>query len=236
MRTAAQQKRDRRELLRDIAADHRRKDRLKLVELRAAIREALAKRKTRMAAAVQSCRAGRVSLREKKKAVRALRRIETNAILDDMTQAERGACATGKQEAREAPKRSRAALKAERSRQRAERRTEKALRSKRPGLSRTTARERASESDDEVRRNIPEELAVYFEQVKRQVKGSGRQSRTEAFLRMAEEHPGEVVRAQEADAERAILAMVREESALRKAMRDPKRYRVSRAELEAAPF
>lgn len=236
MRTAAQQKRDRRELLRQIAADHRAKDRRKLVELRAAIREAVATRKTRMTAAVQSCRTGRASLRERKKQLRAVRRIETNAILDDMVQAERGTCAAGKDEARQAPKRARGALKAERAAQRALRRQEKSLRSTRPGLKRTSARERAGESDDEVRRNIPDDLKVYFEKVKKQVKGSPRQSRTEAFLRMAEEHPGEVVNAQETDAERAILAMVREEHTLRKAMRDPKRYKVSRAELEAAPF
>ena len=51
--------------------------------------------------------------------------------------------------------------------------------------------ERRSESDDEVRSNIPPELAPLFEKVKRGIKGSARKSRTEEFLEYVEEHPRE---------------------------------------------
>jgi len=57
--------------------------------------------------------------------------------------------------------------------------------------SRAISRERREESDDEVRRNIPPELSPLFERVKRSIRGGPRMSRTEAFLRYAEENPGE---------------------------------------------
>ena len=48
------------------------------------------------------------------------------------------------------------------------------------------------ESDDKVRGNIPPELVPVFEKVKRQIKGSARISRTEAFLQYVEESPDDV--------------------------------------------
>jgi hypothetical protein len=50
---------------------------------------------------------------------------------------------------------------------------------------------RRSESDDEVRANLPADLVPLLERVKRSIKAGPRQSRTEAFLEYAEEHPGE---------------------------------------------
>ena len=71
------------------------------------------------------------------------------------------------------------------------RRIERANKSKKkkPGIA--AARVKRSESDDEVRGNIPAELRALFERVKRAIKGSSRMSRTEAFLKYAEEHPRE---------------------------------------------
>jgi hypothetical protein len=51
--------------------------------------------------------------------------------------------------------------------------------------------ERRGESDDEVRANIPEELIPLFNRVKRAIKAGKRMTRTEAFMKYAEEHPGE---------------------------------------------
>jgi hypothetical protein len=47
---------------------------------------------------------------------------------------------------------------------------------------RSAHRERAAESDDEVRGNIPRGLVKVFDKVRRHIKGSDRKSRTEAFL------------------------------------------------------
>lgn len=52
--------------------------------------------------------------------------------------------------------------------------------------------EALSESDDEVRRNIAPELVPIFNRVRRDIKGSARRSRTEAFLEWVEAHPDEV--------------------------------------------
>lgn len=73
-------------------------------------------------------------------------------------------------------------------------------------------RERQSESDDEVRQNVPPGMTRVFDKVKRHIKGSDRKSRTEAFLEWAEENPGEVYAIQEQDAAREIKRMVREQA------------------------
>jgi hypothetical protein len=101
---------------------------------------------------------------------------------------------------------------------------------------RSSARERLAESDDEVRQNIPADLVPLFERVKRTIKGSAHQSRTEAFLEYAEENPHEVVDAQEGLAQREIARLIREEAALARAMRQPRRYKPTAEELAAIPF
>ncbi len=91
--------------------------------------------------------------------------------------------------------RARAALLAERKYQADLRRIEAAHRQRRreaPGITRL---ERQGESDDEVRANVPPDLVALFERVKRSIKASPRMSRTEAFLKYAEEHPSEVLEA-----------------------------------------
>lgn len=52
--------------------------------------------------------------------------------------------------------------------------------------------EALSESDDEVRGNIAPELVPIFNRVRRDIKGSARRTRTEAFLEWVEAHPDEV--------------------------------------------
>jgi hypothetical protein len=51
--------------------------------------------------------------------------------------------------------------------------------------------ERRSESDDEVRSNLPPNLVPLFERVKRGIKPTPRMTRTEAFLHYAEENADE---------------------------------------------
>jgi len=78
------------------------------------------------------------------------------------------------------------------------------------GRVRNAARERESESDDEVRRDIPPELVGVFNKVRRNIKGSDRRSRSEAFLEWAEENPAEIYAMQEQEAAREIKRLVKE--------------------------
>jgi len=78
------------------------------------------------------------------------------------------------------------------------------------GTVRDARRERQTESDDEVRRNIPAELLKVFDKVKRQIKTSDRKTRSEAFLQWAEENAGEVYAIQDREAQREVNRLVRE--------------------------
>ena len=78
------------------------------------------------------------------------------------------------------------------------------------GRMRNVRREREAESDDEVRRNLSPDLASVFNKVRRQIKGSERRSRTEAFLEWAEENPDEIYAMQEQRAAREIDRLVKE--------------------------
>ncbi len=60
---------------------------------------------------------------------------------------------------------------------------------------------RISESDDEVRQNIPEHLIPLFERVRPGIKKCAGKSRTEVFLEYVEEHPGEEIEAVDRTAE-----------------------------------
>ncbi|MES1174944.1 MAG: hypothetical protein ABUL62_11520 [Myxococcales bacterium] len=78
------------------------------------------------------------------------------------------------------------------------------------GRVRNTGRERESESDDAVRRDIPPELVGVFNKVRRNIKGTDRRTRSEAFLEWAEENPGEIYAMQEQEAAREIKRLVKE--------------------------
>jgi len=77
--------------------------------------------------------------------------------------------------------------------------------------SRTTARERAQESDDEVRSNLDPALVPIFDVVRRVIKGSPHISRTEAFLQWVEENPDEIWQMREADASRQVRELLKAE-------------------------
>lgn len=72
----------------------------------------------------------------------------------------------------------------------------------------TLARERESESDDEVLQNIPADMVALWNRVKKSIRATSRMSRTEAFMKYAEEHEAETVEALERNAERMIAAHV----------------------------
>ena len=133
--------------------------------------------------------------------------------------------------------RARAELEAERKYQADLRRIERGNRAARRGAPRTSRAERRSESDDEVRVNLPPELVPLFEKVKRGIKGSARESRTEAFLRYAEEHPREVLAVLDDQADAVVREMERQQRAARPPRKAaPPRARTRRAEAADVPF
>ncbi len=83
---------------------------------------------------------------------------------------------------------------------------------------------------------VPSELLPLWERVKRSIQGSTRQSRSEAFLAYAEEHPGEVVDAQEELSRKEIARLIREERELGRAVRSARRYKATPEELASIPF
>ncbi len=242
--TREEAKKQRRQLLEEIAREHRRKDREKVVELRARIRSVKTRRKEAMRKVVARCRTGRHAAKERAKARALAIREEARALIQNARNEEkqkaRDACSARKTQLKmaaiSAAAKRRGQLKAERDFQREVRRIEGWARKRKMEDERTTAAEARQESDDEVRGNIPPDLVPLFERVKRSIKGSVRQSRTEAMLAYAEEHPNEVVDAQEELSRREIARLVREESALRRAMRSPRRYKPTAEELSAIPF
>jgi hypothetical protein len=235
--TVAQAKRQRKQLLDEIAQEHRRKEREKLSTLRGDIRAVKRRRAEAMREAVQRCREERHAVKERAKERRRELRDQLREALQGEKLAAREACSARKAEVRQggasAIQKARELVRAERAYQAELRRLEQRAKKRER---RTTARERRAESDDEVRSNVPADLLPLFERVKRTIRGSDRQSRSEAFLRYAEEHPSEVIAAMSDLSEREIAKLVAEEKRLAKAVRSPRRYRPTPEELANIPF
>lgn len=199
--------------------DLRRKDKEKLAELRAGIKRARQERKDRIATARASCREAARELRARQRAERI---------------AERASCARSvvlvRKLGADLVRKTRGELADERgfqaSQRLAERHARERLREDRRGMTAAQRRaERARESDDEVRNNLPRELVEVFDKVKRHVKAGPRRSRTEAFLEWTTDHPARVYEIQEAAHARKLARLEREERALSKAMRKASRYK-----------
>lgn len=194
---------DKKRLRREIEADRRNAQRDKVRELRARIQLARLERKAKVSAIRSQCAVAR----EKLRALCLTRR--ERAALEGARLIEQRKAELGEEQALEKLVRS------------ADRRGRK-------GGVRSTAAERASESDDEVRANIPRELVPAFDKNKRYIKGTPRKTRTEAFLQWAEENPAEIWALQNEQAEREIREMVREHNRHARA--------VGAAELDDVPF
>lgn len=194
---------DKKKLRKEIERDRRAKQRLRVAELRAQIKLAQLARRTRTGEIRTQCARARVKLREQCQLRAARAKVEGAAEI----------------------KRRRGELHEE---QHTERLLRSADRRVLKGSVRSTSGEKRQESDDEVRQNIPENLVPAFNKFRRQIKGSARMSRTEAFLHWAEENPDVIYALQNEQAERDIRRMVREHN---KAARS-----IGRAELSEVPF
>ena len=176
-------------------------------------------------------------MREKLQGERAQALAELRAKGEAERGKARGVCALEKGEAEKATsgavEGARAELAKERAYQEDLKRIERGNRARFRGAKRATAAERRAESDDEVRNNLPPELVSLFERVKRLIKAGPRETRTEAMLRYAEEHPREYLDAIDDCTEALIRDLERqEEEALR--ARNPRATTVQVQKLAAA--
>jgi hypothetical protein len=176
-----------------VKREERQAVRERLAELRRELRDARARRKGALLDAKERCRAERLAAGERARAMRLRATEELRGAMQSERAVARATCAGRLREARaikEDMARTRAVLHAERRLQRDLRLAAHADRLRRkeaPGIG------RRGESDDEVLANVPSELAPLFDRVKRSIKATPRMSRTEAFLKYAETHPGEVL-------------------------------------------
>lgn len=201
-RRARDPKLDKKRLWKEIATEEKRKARERLVSLRLQVREATGARKNAVTSAREGCKHDRELARAKNAALR----VRAKQIAKARRARAACSCAHRKTEAKrllDYKNERRLMLAREREHQRA---TRAAYRSARPTKARAAAgaRVRRSESDDEVRSNLPPELVPLFNRVRRSIHATARKSRTEAFLEYAEAHPGEQYDAIE-DATEALI-------------------------------
>ena len=211
---ASSGRRARKLLQRDIDRSHKEKNRAKITKLDEQLEHARAAHQKALEGAAERCRALRKAVSEKNHAKRAQAFAELRAELRQEGDAERAeartSCSIDKDEVERttgaAVQDAREELAEERSYQRGLEQIERGNRARKRGTKRASAAEKRSESDDEVRQNIPPELVPLFERIKRSIRGGPRESRTEAFLKYVEEHPQEYLDAIEDRTE----AMIRE--------------------------
>lgn len=199
---------DKRKLWQAIERERKKEARAKVRTLREAHKQARETRKAAIGSSKAECKAARAAARAR---VAELRERAKRAALEAKVAA-RTTCDVGAKlagTARGEVTRTAAELHTERAYQRSLRVLERGERERKRAEKRATAAERRSESDDEVRANIPAELRPTFEKVKRQIKGSARKSRTEAFLEWIEEHPAEEYAAIDDATDRAVAEMER---------------------------
>ena len=100
--------------------------------------------------------------------------------------------------------------------------------------------ERTQEDDDAVRSNLPPELVPVFERHRRAFKGSAKRSRTEAFLEWAEENPDEILAVQQAEADKGLRNLLKQQREFGRTVRNARRYKQTPEELAqilaAVPF
>ena len=228
-------------LRRDVAAMLRRQDRAKLRALREQLRGVKNRKRGALAKVRGQCKAARARITEKWQAERRRVLSEIREAADRERVQARTVCERKKERVRRGAKQVElSASDRLREERRLQREIAEAYRkaSRKLRLAKTT--ERRSESDDEVRRNIPEDLVPVFNKVKRQISGTPRKSRTEAFLQWVEENTAEVMAMEQDRADREIVRLIREEQKLARAMQSGRRYQRSAAamaqDLADVPF
>jgi hypothetical protein len=185
-----------RQLRKQIAAEHRRAAREHLHKLREQVKHARLHRRDALGEAKARCKRDRLELRVKLKAKRAAIMQKLRDIAARQRKLAHETCSGSLASARRIKddvERARAELKAERVYRAELRAIAKANRESMASHKKATRSERRAESDDEVRSNIPESYLALWGRVKGGIKASPRRSRTEAFMQYAEENPDELL-------------------------------------------
>lgn len=183
-----------------------------VAKLRGKVRETRAARVHARRGMRERCRSERLAAGVRAKELRARLLAELRASVAAARQAGRDKCTADHAHARDlatAAERARAELAAERDYQRELRRLESYSKASAKKI-RKNAHESLTQSDDQVRGNLPPELVHLFNRVRGSIKGSARRTRTEAFLQYAEENPGEVLEAMGDRSDEVIAALERD--------------------------
>lgn len=208
--------------------------RAKIDALRAHLKDARERRKRALALISQQCRAERLAVRERVIAMRRAAHEESKRLGAEERQGARAVCGAQQvgihQRGAEAVFHARSERDAELKYQADLRRMERGNRARTRERPRSVAAERRSESDDEVRSNLPLELLGAFERIKRSITATPHMSRTEVFLLWAENHPSEIFESIEERTEIAIREYEAKERAASRALRRaPKRQQYESA-------
>ena len=210
---------------RQIRAQHRRVSREQLASLRAAIVHAKHERKAAVCRAKNQCKADRLALSVKLKQKRARILARLASVSRQQRDLARKTCSRELQSAKglaSKVERARAELLAERKFRREMRRIEASNRAAHKEHKRASAVERRGESDEQVAVNIPESYHALWNRVRGSIRGTPRMSRTEAFMKYAEEHPDEVLESLDDATDRLVRQLERRErEAARAARRRP---------------
>lgn len=204
--TAAEAKRQRRQLMKEIDRDLRDRDRAQLAALRTAVKGARASKRAQLKEAREQC----AEAGERYKQWRDGARVGLRRVIDEQKEKTRDVCRSTRLEVGASADvtiaRALAELEDERRHQATMKRSARAQKAR--ATKRASKRERRAESDDAVRHNLPPELVPVFDEVRRDIKASAHRSRTESFLEWVEDNEGEVLRMQADsaadDAEREI--------------------------------
>lgn len=191
---------DKKALWKSIEADERKKRKDTLTALRAARADAIAARKLAVLEIGPQCIAARdharvtaqIAREARQRARGAKAKVKPSCAVP--SDAELKAAIAG---ARAAFRKEYAAIKELRER-------EARYKARAKDAVRRTAKEAQGESDDEVAGNLPPEMIVLWKRVRRSIKATPRMSRTEAFLKYAEEHPSELYDGIEDETDRMI--------------------------------
>jgi hypothetical protein len=213
-----------------------------LRELREHLKMARAAHRGRVSEVRSACRADKLAVRERVRAMRHVARLELAVAVRDERAGAVQACQIRHEQARAEVRTPAEKLREEKRYQAELRRIERLYIQKRREVKRATTKERRSESDDEVRGNIPPEYVGLFERVKGKIRGGERKSRTEAFMQYVEEHPAEFLEVLEDRSDLLVRELERQEREHRRlAKARPRRRRdaeivAAAAGAEEVPF
>ena len=198
-----------RELRKQLDREFRQRLRGKLAELRQQLTRVKGQRQQALAKAQAACVQSRGRLKERVTEYRKAERQRINKQVSEWRAAARSKCTENKRRIRKSSlaeeAKARALLEEERRYAdlmlRAERKKVRAL---------SSAKVRRGESDDEVRRNISEDLIPVFNEVRSSIGPIAGASRTEVFLQWVQEHPDDVQAIAQAQAAEAADQEIKE--------------------------